>query len=320
MMVRRLVVLAIACAALPALAQSFPARQVRLVVPYPGGGGIDVMARVLAQGLASDWKQPVIVENRPGANTILGTELVAKAPPDGHTLLVTTDATFTINPHLYAKLPYDARDFAPITMLVTFSQMLVANPSFAPNTIAELVAAAKAKPGTIAYGSYGAGSQSHLATEMLKNRAGIDLVHIPYKGLQPAVTAVLGGEIPLTYSGVASAQGHIRAGRLKALAIGGPKRAALLPDVPTFAELGYPEVDANVWFGVLAPAGTPRAVIERIHRDLARILADPEFRAKEIAAKGYDPAGLGPDEFAAHIRRELAARERSVRVSGARAE
>ena len=304
-----------------ALAQSWPSRTVRIVMPYPGGGGVDVLARVLANQLSPLWGQPVVVDNRPGANTILGTEAVARAAPDGYTLLFTTDATFTINPHLYAKLPYDPiKDFAPITMLVSFAQLMVANTALPANSLRELIALAKAKPGSIAYGSYGAGSQSHLATEMLKNRAGIDLQHVPYKGLQPAITAVMAGEIPLSWSGVASSQGLIRAGKLKPIAIGGSKRAAQLPDTPTFAELGFPDVDSNVWFGMLAPAGTPREVVERVNRDTLKLMADPGFREKEINAKGYDYAGLGPDEFRAYIAKELASRREAVRISGAKAE
>jgi tripartite-type tricarboxylate transporter receptor subunit TctC len=304
-----------------AFAQSFPSKPVRIVVPYPGGGGVDVLARVIAERLSQQWGQPVLTDTRPGANTIIGTEIVAKAAPDGHTLLLTTDATFTINPHLYAKLPYDPfKDFQPVTLLVFFGQMMVANPSLPANSIAELVALAKARPGTISYASYGSGSQAHLATEMLKSKAAIDLLHVPYKGLQPAVTATIAGEVPLTFVGVASGLPQIRAGKLKPLAISGPNRSSLIPNMPTFAETGFPDVDANVWFGLLAPAGTPREIVERIHRDVVKAMGDSQFRDTQVASKGYDYAGLGPDEFAAHIRKEFASRREVVKISGAKAE
>src|SRR5919198_398677 len=226
----------LACFAIGAHAQSWPAKPVRVVVAYPPGGGIDVMARQLAEKLTGMWGQPVIVENKPGANTILATETVAKSAPDGYTVLLTTDATFSINPHLYAKLPYDAeRDFIPVTMLVLLQQLLVANPSLPANTLVELVALAKTKPGTINYASYGSGSQPHLSGEMLKYKASIDLVHVPYKGISLAVPAVIAGEVQLTFSGIASSIGPLKAGRIKALAIGGDKRSPLLPGVPTFA-------------------------------------------------------------------------------------
>ena len=304
-----------------AMAQSWPAKPVRVMVPYPGGGGVDVLARVLAERLTRDWGQPVVVETRAGANTILGTEVVAKATPDGYNILFTTDATFTINPHLYAKLPYDPlRDFQPVTQLVAFGQMMVANPSLPANSIAALVELAKREPGKYSYASYGSGSQSHLATEMLKSKAGIDLVHVPYKGLQPAVTATIAGEVPLTWVGVASGLPQVKAGKIKPLAISGPKRSPLIPDMPTFAEIGYPDVDANVWYGTFVPAGTPRDIVNKIHRDTIRLTQDAEFRQTQVTAKGYDWTGLGPDEFAPFIRKELAARKDVVRISGAKAE
>src|SRR5438067_7372054 len=240
--------LLLACFALGAHAQSWPGKPVRIIVAYPPGGGIDVMARQFAEKLTGIWGQPVIVENKPGANTILATETVAKSAPDGTTVLLTTDATFSINPHLYAKLPYDTqRDFIPVTMLVLLQQLLVANPSLPANTLEELIALAKAKRRTINYASYGSGSQPHLSGAMLKYKAGIDLVHVPYKGISLAVPAVMAGEVQLTFAGIASSMGPLKSGRIKPLAIGGAKRSALLPEVPTFAELGYPEVETHAW-------------------------------------------------------------------------
>src|SRR2546421_1850074 len=237
-----------------AAAQNKP---VRIVVAYPPGGGIDVMGRQIAEKLTAAWGQPVVVDNRPGANTILAAEAVARAAPDGSTVLLTTDATFSINPHLYAKLPYDAeRDFIPVTMVVLLQQLLVANPSLPANSLAELVRLAKDKPGAINYASYGSGSQPHLSGEMLKYKAGIDLVHVPYKGISLAVPAVIAGEVQLTFAGIASSMGPLKSGRIKPLAIGGDKRSPLLPEVPTLRELRYPEVETHAWFGLFLPAGS----------------------------------------------------------------
>src|SRR5688500_6733538 len=218
---------------------------------------------------------------------------------------MTTDATFSINPHLYAKLPYDARrDFAPVTMLVLLHQLLVAHPSLQANNLSELISLAKAKPGSINYASYGSGSQPHLAGEMLKNRAGIDLVHVPYKGISLAVPAVIAGEVQLTFAGIATSSGPLKAGRIKALAIGGSKRSPLFPQVPTFTELGYPEVETHAWFGFFLPAGSPREAVTRIHQDTRRILEDAEFRQKQLIDRGYDVVGSAPQDFAEYIRKD----------------
>ena len=302
-------------------AQTFPSKPVRMVVPYPAGGGIDIMARQFAARFSPQWAQPVVVENRPGSSTIVGTEIVAKAPADGHTLLLTTDASMSINPHLFAKLPYDPpRDFAPVTMLVLLQQMLLATPSLGVSTVADLVKLAKTRPGSINYASYGSGSQPHLAGEMLKSTAGIDLVHIPYKGISLAVPAVAAGEVQLTFGGILTSMSFIKSGRVKPLAIGGTKRSPLLPDVPTFAEVGFPEVETHAWFALFVPAATPRPVVERINRDAVAIVNDPEYRQKELVDKGYDPVGNRPEEFATFMKRDLEGRGRAVKLSGARAE
>jgi tripartite-type tricarboxylate transporter receptor subunit TctC len=296
------------------LAQSYPSKPVRIIIPTSGGGGLDVLVRNMAAQLTALWRQPVVVESRAGANTLIGTEYVARATPDGYTLLITSDATFTINPHLYPKLPYDPiRDFQPIVRLVVFDHLMVAHPSFGADTLEGLIALAKRKPGVISYASYGTGSHAHLATEILKFKAGIDLVHVPFKGQAQAQTAAMSGEVPLTWSGVAASQAAIRAGVLKAIAYGGAKRAAQLPDLATFAELGYPELDASAWFGIFAPAGTPSIAIERIYADSVKVLTEPAFREKEVNAKGYRFSGLTPEDFAAHIRRELGDRFALVR-------
>jgi tripartite-type tricarboxylate transporter receptor subunit TctC len=302
-------------------AYAWPTKPVRIVVAYPPGGGIDVMARQIADKLTPAWGQPVVVENKPGANTIVATDAVAKSAADGHTILMTTDATFSINPHLYAKLPYNAqRDFMPVTMLVLLHQLLVAHPSLQANTLEELIKLARAKPGAINYASYGSGSQPHLAGEMLKNKAGIDLVHVPYKGISLAVPAVIAGEVQLTFAGIATSMGPLKAGRIKPIAIGGAKRSALLPQVPTFAELGYPEVETHAWFGFFVPAGSPKEAISRIHSDVKRILDDPDFRQKQLIDKGYEVVGSSPDDFTSYIKKDSESRARAVKISGAKAE
>ncbi len=301
--------------------EAFPTKPVRIVVAYPAGGGIDVMARQIAGKLSGPWGQPVVVENKPGANTILAADAVAKAAPDGHTILFTTDATFSINPHLYAKLPYDAqRDFIPVTMLVLLQQMLVAHPSLQANTLDELVKLAKQNPGRINYASYGSGSQPHLAGEMLKHKAGIDLVHVPYKGISLAVPAVIAGEVQLTFSGIATGMGPVKAGRIKAFAIGGKSRSPLLPQVPTFAELGYPEVETHAWFGLFLPAGSPADAVSRIHKDVKQILDEPEFRQKQLIERGYEVVGSSPEEFSGFMKIDREKRGQAVKISGARAE
>lgn len=317
----RAFVVLLGCFAATAAAQSWPAKPVRIVVAYPPGGGIDVIGRQLAEKLSAAWGQPVVVENRPGANTILATDAVAKSAPDGHTILLTTDATFSINPHLYSSLPFDTqRDFVPVTMLVLLQQLLIAHPLFPANSLHELIQLAKAKPGSINYASYGSGSQPHLSGEMLKNKAGIDIVHVPYKGISLAVPAVMGGEVQLTFAGIASSMAPLKAERVKALAIGGAQRSPLLPQVPTFMELGFPEVETHAWFGLFVPAGSPKEAVARIYQDTKKILDDPEFRQKQLIDRGYEVVGSAPDDFAAYIRKDSANRARAVKISGAKAE
>src|SRR5688572_9720778 len=317
----RLLLALLACFAAAAHAQSWPAKPVRIVVAYPPGGGIDVMSRQIAERLTQAWGQPVLVENKPGANTIVAADAVAKSAPDGYTILMTTDATFSINPHLYSKLPFDAqRDFMPVTMLVLLHQLLVAHPTLPANSLDELIKLAKAKPGAINYASYGSGSQPHLAGEMLKHKAGIDLVHVPYKGISLAVPAVMAGEVQLTFAGIASSMAPLKSGRIKALAIGGAQRSALLPQVPTFTELGYPEVETHAWFGLFLAAGAPKEAVSRIHADTRRILDESDFRQKQLVEKGYEVVGSSPGEFAAYLRKDSESRARAVKISGAKAE
>jgi tripartite-type tricarboxylate transporter receptor subunit TctC len=305
-----------------AQAQSpWPSKPVRMVIGLPPGSGSDLLARALAQRLTLLWGQSVVVDNRPGAATNIGTEAVARAAPDGHTILFGIEFGLTINPHLYARMPYDTfRDFAPITLVCDFGLVLVAHPSLAANNVAELIALAKSEPGKIAYASIGPGSEMHLLSEMLAHKAGIKFLHVPYKGVPQMMIAMLAGEVQLTWASMFSTRGLVSAGRLKALGFSATKRSPMMPSVPTFAELGMPEVEARVWYGLLAPAGTPRAIVDRIHADTAKLVADPEFRDKEIRAKGYEPIGAGPEEFAAFLKRDFALWGEMVRISGAKIE
>jgi tripartite-type tricarboxylate transporter receptor subunit TctC len=302
-------------------AQDYPARAVRIVVPYPPGGGVDGMARPLAERLARLWIQSVVIDNKAGAATMIGGDAVAKAAPDGHTLLLTSDSSITSNPHLYPKMPFDPiRDLAPVTQLIDLHQMVVAHPSVTANTLQELVALARAKPGALNYGSYGSGSQPHLLFEALKAQTGAQIAHIPYKGIAPALTAAIAGEVQLTLGGAATTRGHFQTGRLKPLAIARQERLALYPEVPTLREAGFPDIDPRPWFGVFAPAATPRPLVERIRRDIAAVLAEAEFREREITGKGYTGVGSTPEEFAAFVRTDLEYKGKLIRVSGARAE
>jgi tripartite-type tricarboxylate transporter receptor subunit TctC len=311
----------LACTAQPVFAQGYPAKPIRIIVPYPAGGGIDIMSRQIAQRLAQKFNQSVVVENKPGAGTLVAAETVARAAPDGHTLLVTTDATMTINPHLYSKLPYDpVKDFLPVTQLVLLNQLLVANANLPAGNLKELLAYAKANPGKLNYASYGVGSQPHLAMEILKSQAGVDIVHVPYKGIPQAVPAAIAGEVQLTFSGAASTQAHIKAGKLKAIAIGGAKRLSIMPEVPTFAESGFPEVPANAWFGLFAPTGTPREIVMILHGEVTRMLKEPEYLQKEVVAKGYELVAGTPEEFTSFLAADSARNAKAVKISGARAD
>lgn len=302
-----------------AQAQNWPVKPVRMIVPYPPGGGLDVLGRQVADKLSIQWGQPVLVENRPGSSSIVGTELVARSPADGYTILLTGDGTMTINPHLFAKLPYTAQDFAPVTQMVLVELVLTAHPSM-PGTLTELVALAKAKPGTINFGSFGSGSDPHLAFEMLKAGAGINLVHVPYKGGPQVVFATVAGEVQLALTNIPTALPHLKAGKIKVLAFAGEQRSPFLPEVPTFDELGYPDVDAYAGYSLFAPVGTPREIVARIQRDSARVLSEPDFRDKNVIAKGYKLVASSPEEFAAYLRKDNESRAKAVKLSGAKAE
>jgi tripartite-type tricarboxylate transporter receptor subunit TctC len=279
------------------------------------------MARLLGDRLGKRLGQPAVIENKPGAGTIIGADAVAKAAPDGYTLMITADTTVTLNQHLYAKLPYDpVKDFIPVTQLVQLNQLLVLNAGVPAQNLKELIAYAKANPGKLNYASYGSGTPPHLAMETLKNIAGISVTHVPYKGLPQAVPAVLAGEVQMTFSGAASSMAHIKSGRLRAIAIGGKSRLSIMPEVPTFSELGYPEVPASTWFGVFVPAGTPRDIVAKLYAEFKALMTDPEFVQKEVVAKGYELSANSPDEFTALIAAEIVRNAKAVKISGAKAE
>lgn len=286
-------------------AQSFPSRPVRIVVPYAPGGGADTVARIIQPALQEALGQGVIVENRPGAGGMIGDEVVAKAAPDGHTLLMGAFA-HAVNPSLHAKMAYRTPDdFAPISLLVVVPELLVAAQNFPPKNVAELVALAKAQPGKLSYASSGNGSAQHLAAELFKLRTGTDIQHIPYKGGGQAIIDVAAGHVPFYFGNMSAAWPHAKAGRVRALAVTSPKRSPAAPDVPTLAEAGVVGCEISEWNALLAPAGTPPAVIERLHRDVAKIMAEPAMRQR-LADLGAEAVGSTPPELAAFLRAEIA--------------
>ena len=296
-----LILLAVPAAAATA---DYPVRQVHIVVPQSPGGVTDVIARALAQRLGEAWGQPVVVENKAGANYQIGALAVAKAEPDGYTLLVMSEA-FAINPLLTGKPPYDPdKDFAPITGLISINHALVAHPSLPANSVQELIALAKAKPGEINYGTYGVGSTGHLNMEMFQGAAGVKLTPVHYKGAAPALTDVIAGHIPLMFISVSSVVEGWRAGKLKLLAVGSARRLPQLPEVPTVAESGLPGFRAVTWFGLFATGGTPPDVVARINADFERIVADPAFRERFLAPQMFEPMVSSPEQFAAFLKAE----------------
>lgn len=313
--------LSLAAPAASSLAQDFPTQPVKLVVPYPPGGGVDGLARPIAERLSQIWSKPVIIDNRPGASTILGTEAVVKAPPDGHTLLFTSDSTVTSNPHLFRTLSYDpVKDLAPVTQIIDLIQLVIAHPSLPATTSQDLIALAKAKPNTLNYASYGSGSQPHLFFEGLRQKTGAAIEHIPFKGLGPALQAVVAGETQLTLAGPAISGGHVKAGKLKVLLVSANQRASGYPDVPTLSEVGLADIDPKSWFGILAPAKTPPAIVERIQRAVAGLVKDTEFDAKFISGRGFVGVASTPVEFAKFIAADLADKKRLIDLGGIKPE
>ena len=318
---KRRIALLTALAALTASPHSFgetvfPQKSVTFIVPLAAGGGTDILARKLALNLASLWGQPVVVENASGASSIIGTQRVARATPDGYTLLVTTNGAIVSNRYLFKSLPYDPdKDFIPVAQLADIDMVLLAHQSLAANNLKELVALAKREPGKVTYASYGNGSQPHLLMELFNKREGIQITHVPYKGLGPALTSVMAGETMMTLTGRGSGDAAIRSGKTKVLNYNSDKRDPLHPDVPTSEESGYPYFRVATWHGVFAPRGTPKDVVARIHRDVNKVLNQPEFR-EDMAKRGYAIPTRTPEEFASAIQDEIKATGEMVKAAG----
>ena len=297
-----------------AIAQDYPTRPIKFVVPYPPGGGTDVVARILVEPLAAELGQPIVIDNRGGAAGNLGTDIVAKSPADGYTILFTL-SSHTINPKLYEKLPFDVeRDFAPISLAAQIPQILVANPSVPITSVKELIAYAKANPGKLNYASVGIGSPAHIAGELLKLKTGIDMVHVPYKGGGPAVTDTIGGQVQLAFVSLPAALQHVKSGRLRAIAVTSAKRSASAPDVPTIAESGVPDYAVESWYGALAPAKTSPAIVARLNAAFLKVLDDPQVKER-LFAQGAEAAPSTPAEFDRVIKDELAKWELVIKTA-----
>ena len=317
---RRLMLSAVLAAAPFALhAQSaYPNKPIRLIVPWPAGGGADIIGRTLAVKLGEAFGQQIVVENRPGAAGIIGTEAAAKAAPDGYTIYQGNTATLGINPALHAKLPYDAiKDFAPISLINTGTLIVVVHPSLPVTNVRELIALAKTQPAKINYASAGPGSPAHLVAEMFKSEAKVNFTHIPYKGAAPAAIDLIAGQVDLMFGDFITCFPYIKAGRLRALAVTAGKRSPLAPDIPTLKEAGGPDLQAVSWSAILAPAGTPAAIVQRLNSEIVRIATSADFNEK-MRANGGTPITSTPEELAAHIKRELAIWEKVVKAAGIR--
>ena len=306
-------------AAWTATAAEYPARPVRLVVAFAPGGSVDVVARLLAQKLGERWKQQVVVDNRPGAGGNVSAEIVARSQPDGHTLYMTS-AALVVNPSLYGAVPYDpVRDFEPISLVATVQSVLVAHPALPVRTVKDLVALARSKPRQINYVSTGSGTSGHLMMELFRSMAGIEIVHVPYKTIGQAYADLISGQVPLFFPTAPGALPHIQAGRIRPLGVAGAVRSPALPGVPTIAEAGVPGYEAGTWYPLLAPARTPRAVVETVHRDLVQVLGLPDVRER-LTGAGIEVVGGTPAQLATHIRDEIPKWARVIKQSGARAD
>jgi tripartite-type tricarboxylate transporter receptor subunit TctC len=293
---------------------AYPEQPVRVVVPFGPGGGADLTIRIMSDPLRAQLGQPIVVDNRPGGSTIIGTDLVAKARPDGYTLLIAT-TTFTINPSLHAKLPYDSlMDLQPVTLIASTPYVVVVHPSLPVRNIGELIGLAKRTPNQITYASVGNGSATHLATEMLSARAGIKMVHVPYKGSAPAVNDLVGGHVTLYIGSMPGSMPQARAGKLRAIAVTSATRARAAPELPTIAESGLPGYEFNSWYGLFAPRATPRAVVDRLHDAVGKVLAQKTVHER-LAADGNEPVGLAPEAFAATIKADMAKYANIVKIA-----
>lgn len=300
-------------------AQTYPVRPIRMIVAYPPGGGTDIVGRMMAQKLGENLGQTVVVDNRGGATGNIGTELAARATPDGYTLLMGNVAPNAINVSLFKKLPFDpVKDFAPVSLVAVTPNILVVPPSFPVKTVKDLIALAKSKPGALNFPSAGIGSSSHLAGEMLKSMAGIDMVHVPYKGGGPALIALLSGQVQLMFATLPAAMPHVKSGKLRPVAVTTAHRSLALPELPTIAESGVPGYEAATWYGLLAPAGTPKAIVGRLHAEIVKILATDT--RQQLVAQGFEPVGNTPAEFAAYIKSEITKWGKVIRDAGIKPE
>ena len=297
-------VIALAAIAGLASAQSFPSKPVRIVVPYPAGGPIDMTTRPLAQKLTDAMGNPVVVDNRGGANGMIGTDNVAKSPPDGYSLVVASGGAFAIGPHVYAKLPFDVfKDFAPVSLFVTLPELLAVHPALPVKSVKELVALAKERPNQLNFGSSGTGSTPHLAAEMLKSAAKIQMVHVPYKGMGPATMDLIAGQLQLVFADMPVLMQQVKGGKLRALAVGTKQRSAGLPDIATMVEAGFPQVEAYNWYALYVPAATPKPIIARLNAEVVKVMNDPGMKSFN-QSQGADAAGSTPEELAALHKRE----------------
>jgi tripartite-type tricarboxylate transporter receptor subunit TctC len=312
-----IIALTLAAVAGGALAQAYPTKPIRLVVPFAPGGPADIQARLIGPKLTEAWGQPVVVENRPGGNTIIATELTARAEPDGH-LVQVISAGFAINTSLYAKLPYDSlRDFAPVTQLTSGPAIVVVHPSLPARSVKALIQLARSRPGQLTYGS--AGLPSQLAVELYKVMTGTDMVHVPYKGAAPAMVDLIAGHVQVSFPTIIGGLSHARSGRLRALATTGAKRSPATPDLPTMIEAGLPGYEAANWFGTAVPAKTPPAIVSKLSQEIARVLRLPDV-GERLLSQGMEPTTSTPEEFAAYIRSEMTKWAKVVKASGAKAE
>jgi tripartite-type tricarboxylate transporter receptor subunit TctC len=302
-----------------AAAQDWPARPVRLILPFPPGGGTDILGRLIAERMSASLGQPVVTENRGGAGGNVGAEAAARSAPDGYTIVLVAPS-LAISPTLYSKINYDpVKDFAPVSLVATVPNVMITQPSLPAQSLQEFIAYARARPGALNFGSGGAGTSNHLAGELFNIVTGAKLVHVPYKGVNLAMQDVLAGNVHLVFIGIPAAAPHIKAGKLRALALVAPQRSGALPDVPTVAEAGLGDFEVTTWYGVLAPAGTPKNVISRLNAELVKIMHSPDLKEK-LAATGTEPFTSTPEEFAAYIKREIAKWGDVIRKSGAKAD
>ena len=307
MLAQAVVIVSVVLAAMPSLAtaQAYPAKPIRWISPWPAGGANDIFSRAIGQKIGESLGQQVLVDNRPGAAGTIGSDIAAKAPADGYTLVMGSSPTHAIAPALYPALPYDPlRDFSAVTLVGSVPNVLVLHPSVPAKTVKEFIAVAKARPGKLNFASTGNGTSQHLSAELFKFMAGLDMVHIPYKGTAPALTELVAGQVDLAFENMPALIPHIQAGRLRALAVTTTKRSAVMPELPTIAEAALPGYDASVWFGVFAPAGTPRPVIDRLHGEILKALQTQDLKSRMVAM-GTDVSGMGPDDFSAYVRKEI---------------